>query len=123
MSERILAVDPGSRSGAWAILDEMGKIVAVDDLPIVENMISGPLFAAIIERYTPSVAIIERVASMPRQGVASSFKFGFGCGVITGVLGAELVPVSWVTAGVWKRHFRIDKSKDASSSACHCDMA
>src|SRR5258708_2490068 len=77
-------------------------------------MVSAPLFAAIVERFTPARAIVERVGAMPRQGVSSTFKFGRAVGLVDGVIGAELVPVAYVSAAVWKRHFGLGSDKEQS---------
>jgi crossover junction endodeoxyribonuclease RuvC len=75
-------------------------------------MISGPLCATIIERFRPAAAISERVGPMPRQGISSTFKFGRGLGIIEGVLGGAMIPVNYVTATVWKKHYGIGRDKE-----------
>jgi crossover junction endodeoxyribonuclease RuvC len=63
----------------------------------------------------PRCAVVERVASMPKQGVASTFKFGMATGIIHGVLAACDVPVHLVTPSVWKRGMGlIGADKEAS---------
>ena len=118
MTGRVLGVDPGSVSAAWAVLDEFGQIVAAGDVPVVGDgtkaMISGPLLADIVLRFSPSRAVVERVAAMPKQGIASTFKFGRGLGLIEGVLGGALVPISYVSPMVWKRHFSLAADKEAA---------
>ena len=118
MSGRILGVDPGGVTGAWAIIDDKGKIIAADDLPVAgvgaQRVISGPLFAATVERFTPSQAVVERVGAMPGQGVSSMFKFGRGLGIVEGVIAASMLPVLYVTPAVWKRHFGLASEKEAA---------
>ena len=118
MSGHLLGIDPGAVSGAWAVLNEIGQIIAAGDLPVVGDgknaMISGRLFADIVLRYSPSRAVLERVGPMPRQGVSSTFKFGRGVGLIEGVLGGALVPIGYVSPAVWKRHFSLAADKEAS---------
>ena len=47
---------------------------------VPRSQLSGAeLLASVLERFTPSVAVIERVGSVPHQ--ASSFKLGRGVGV------------------------------------------
>ena len=118
MSDRILGIDPGGTSGAWAVIDDNGKIIATDDLPVAgigaQRVICGALFAATVERFTPSQAVVERVGAMPGQGVSSMFKFGRGLGIIEGVIAASMLPVLYVTPTVWKRHFGLASEKEAA---------
>jgi len=52
---------------------------------------------------------------MPKQGVASTFKFGRSYGTILGVLGALSIPTIRVRPQVWKHHFGLLRQpKDAS---------
>jgi len=52
MSGRILGIDPGGTSGAWAMIDDKGHILAADDLLVAgvgaQRVISAPLFAATV---------------------------------------------------------------------------
>jgi Holliday junction resolvasome RuvABC endonuclease subunit len=116
MDGLILGVDPGAASGGWAVLDGQGKLVAAGDLPVAgsgrQRMVSAPLLVAVVERLKPSIAIVERVGPMPRQGVSSTFKFGRGLGIIEGVIGGAMIPVSYVPATVWKKYFHLGRDKE-----------
>jgi crossover junction endodeoxyribonuclease RuvC len=107
MNGRVLGIDPGATAGGWAVLNELGQIIAAGDLPIVGNgakaMVSGPLLADLVLRFAPSRAVVERVGPMPKQGVSSTFKFGRGVGLIEGVLGGGLVPISSASPPTRKR--------------------
>lgn len=48
-------------------------------------------------------AFIEKVHSMPGQGVASSFNFGTGFGLWLGILAGLQVPYTLVTPQAWKK--------------------
>lgn len=48
-------------------------------------------------------ACLERVHSMPGQGVASSFKFGQGFGHLEMALTASLIPFTYVTPQKWQK--------------------
>jgi crossover junction endodeoxyribonuclease RuvC len=48
-------------------------------------------------------AIIEKVHSMPKQGVASSFKFGQSYGFLRGCLVASGIPFEEVSPQVWQK--------------------
>jgi hypothetical protein len=110
----LMAIDPGAISGAYAIFYESGPPV-VGDLPVVDGQLNGAELGRMIREIEPSAAVVERVASMPKQGVASTFKFGVGVGIIHGVLMANLVQMHLVPPGTWKRHFRLTGTdKDAA---------
>ena len=82
---RVLGVDPGAVSGAYALIVEIrGGVVdpIADDIPIVDRQVNAAEWSRIVARLKPDVAVVEQVGSMPKQGVASTFKFGMGCGLI-----------------------------------------
>jgi crossover junction endodeoxyribonuclease RuvC len=115
-----LGIDPGL-SGAIAILDQAGELVSVTDLPVIRDLslawIDGGSLQSIILNALqgrPARAIVERVSSMPGQGVASSFQFGVGFGSVLSVLQAMAVPLQFVTAAVWKKSYGLGKDKHAS---------
>ena len=118
MTGRILGIDPGGTSGAWALIDDRGGSLAADDFLVAgvgaQRVISAPLFAATVERFAPMQAVIERVGARPGQGVSSMFKFGRGLGIVEGVVAAAMVPVMYVAPAVWKRHFGLASEKEAS---------
>lgn len=113
----ILGIDPGIE-GAWAVLDSFGHLVSTGDLPLAgegtKRMVSAPLLAAILDHHAISEAFIERVGSMPGQGVSSMFRFGQAIGTINGVLGARHVPIRYVAPAVWKKHFKLPAEKEPS---------
>jgi len=115
-----IGIDPGL-SGAVAILDAAGCIETVRDLPIIRDAklawvdgseLQSIIMAALHGR--TGTAIIERVSSMPAQGIASAFQFGVGFGSILSVLQALHLPLEFVTPAVWKRSYGLSKDKHAS---------
>lgn len=50
------------------------------------------------------VAMIEKVHSMPKQGVASSFTFGKGYGFLLGCLTALEIPFEYVSPQKWQKY-------------------
>jgi len=108
----ILAIDPGL-SGAIAIyFPTAPERVVAEDVPVVDGAIDGATLAARIEQFKPDVAIIERVAAMPKQGVSSTFTFGRSFGTVIGVVQALRIPQHMVTPGMWKKHFRLSADKE-----------
>lgn len=108
MSKRIVGIDPGL-SGGLALITPIGAYV--EEMPLAGKEIDAAEVAVLLKGWAPDVVYVEQVHSMPKQGVASSFKFGMGYGTIRAavvVLGyrLELVsPQSWkkiVLAGTLK---------------------
>lgn len=113
--KRILAIDPGSISGAAAILDELGA--AVFDLPVVDNDLDLPEMLRLFRAAEANVAVVERVGSMPGQGVSSTFKFGTAFGAIKCAVAAAGLPLILVPPAKWKGHFRLaGKDKEGARS-------
>ena len=57
-------------------------------------------------------AYLEKVHSMPRQGVASTFKFGTSYGFCLGLLTSLLVPFEEVTPSKWQTFMKCKTGGD-----------
>jgi hypothetical protein len=109
----IAAFDPGL-SGALAILGDFDE-VHLHDLPQANSELDPSALARLLRAAAPRRAVIELVHSMPKQGVASTFKFGRSYWTILGVLGALSIPTVRVRPQTWKHHFGLLRQpKDAS---------
>ena len=62
------------------------------------------------------LAVIEAVGPMPRQGVASTFRFGYGFGLWMGVLAALRIPHQAVAPQAWKRVVLAGTAKDKAAA-------
>lgn len=109
----ILAIDPGV-SGAIAFYWPDFDRIAAMDTPVVNNNVDMATLTRIIEESKPTVAIIEQVSAMPKQGVSSTFRFGVSYGSVQGVVTALKIPLHFVTPNVWKKHFRLSAEKEQS---------
>lgn len=123
-----MGIDPGLRGGlavqhtnkatqAIAMpLDEMGGL----DLKKISTWIDQMLLIDSSWGYRPTLAVIEGVGSMPGQGVASTFKFGFVTGAIHGILAAKGIQTVICYPVRWKNRILIgtDKSKQAAIDFC-----
>jgi len=69
-----------------------------------------------VENRGSIVAGLEAVHSMPKQGVASSFKFGVGLGIWQGILAALGIKFEMVTPQRWQKALLdgMGKGKDGS---------
>lgn len=103
-----IGIDPG-QSGALAVISPQGTFA----IPFDEDEYIDTLNACVQEGGGIR-AVVEHVHSMPKQGVASSFKFGQNFGWILGVLAALEIPVELVNPQKWKREFSCTSDKNTS---------
>ena len=90
----VIGIDPG-QSGGIAFI---GNEVTAYKMPETERDVYD-----LLEGYEGAVVFLEKVHSMPGQGVASSFKFGRGYGFLRGVITALKYPLHDVTPIKWQR--------------------
>ena len=119
---KILGIDPGL-SGALAWLDDSGEL-EIHGMPIHQITVNGKKkrkldlyqLGVLIDSMAneTKIAVIEDVSAMPKQGVTSSFNFGFSAGVIQGVVAANLIPMQLVRPAVWKKSMGLTRDKDSS---------
>lgn len=123
-----VGIDPGI-NGAFAVLAD-GVFVCAERLPTFQVSKSKSeldayglirLFyekipqADISDPLRQPVFYLERVASMPKQGVASSFNFGCAFGMIRGVLAGSGQRVHLITPAQWKKKAKlIGQPKDVA---------
>ena len=99
-----IGIDPG-KTGAVAILDDKGNYINVLDFG------QEGLMSALID-YAPVVkfAYLEKVHSMPGQGVVSTFSFGENFGWWQGVLGSLGIPYTTIRPQDWMKKYSLQKS-------------
>lgn len=116
-----VGIDPGL-SGALAFLSgEELDVLAMPTLTIskakgTRRILDLTALAGIIDDKTKNAArvsvFIERVAAMPKQGVASMFSFGESYGAIKGIVAANFLPLTLVTPVTWKGKLKVSRNKD-----------
>ncbi len=96
-----IGIDPG-QSGGIALVQE-GTPACAWKMPETERDVFDLI--ASLKRWddAPTMAVIEAVHSMPRQGVASSFKFGRNYGGLRMALIGAGIPFREVTPGKWQK--------------------
>jgi crossover junction endodeoxyribonuclease RuvC len=94
-----LGIDPGMRGGIAYITDHHAEAVP---MPTVGKQIDGRAIAEILKTRGVELVVIEKVGAMPGQGLVSTFTFGYGTGLIVGVLEALSLPYRMVTPQAWK---------------------
>jgi crossover junction endodeoxyribonuclease RuvC len=105
----IIGIDPGV-TGAIAFLEDDGSFVEVFDMPTKvvgkKNFVNPQELTESLDGsdwYSRATVFLEKVHSMPGQGVASMFNFGMGYGIIQGVLAGLGMECTLVTPQGWKK--------------------
>ena len=65
----IFGVDPGLSGACAFFFPSAPDRTAVEDMPVVAGEVDCATLAARILQMAPASAVVERVASMPKQGV------------------------------------------------------
>jgi len=117
----IIGIDPGL-TGAIALVGNTMAIVR--DIPVMANgkgnakvkkCINPIGLKEIINEYMisgVSIAYLERVSSMPGQGVASMFSMGDTFGAIRTACLILGVPLEIITPQSWKKHYNLGADKE-----------
>ena len=115
----IIGIDPGI-SGAIGVLWH-DNTYEVMDMPImakgkgasrVKTQVNPAELAGVLRESTSPTIYLERISSMPGQGVASMFSMGDTFGCIRGVCAALGLKVEIITPQSWKKHYGLGKDKE-----------
>lgn len=114
----VVGIDPG-KSGGVAIGDAETRRVSVFKMPLLGDEIDSlSIFRRIQKLGSPKKVrvVVEKVSSMPHQGVTSTFTFGKGCGKILATL--EILEVSYrlVLPPAWKKIVLAGTAKDKNAA-------
>lgn len=116
-----IGIDPG-KSGAIVLLYIDGSVDKIA-MPVAGKALD---IAAACEwiydrvKDRNPIAIIEKVHSMPGQGVSSTFSFGFNVGVMHGIITSMMIPLYVVAPPTWKRIILKDTKKDKDAAIAFC---
>jgi len=106
----IIGIDPG-KSGGLTVMDEHGCIIDVQPMTKMTEADIGEWFYEWSEDGNV-FAYLEKVHSMPGQGVASMFKFGQGFGFLIGCLTCLGIPYEFVTPQKWQKYLSCQTKGD-----------
>jgi hypothetical protein len=99
MVEWYVGIDPGA-SGGIAALSGGGEL-RFSAWKGADHAVEW--IRAMVPDFTRQIAFIERVHSMPAQGVSSTFKFGYNAGTWEGILHGMGVPHVMVSPQLWMK--------------------
>ena len=112
-----IGIDPGKKGAFATIKTDFGGIL-VDVYPWEEELFIYEMRRAYKFLSDNTVACLEHVGPMPKQGVTSTFHFGENFGFIQGVLTAYGIPFELVRPQKWKKEFSITGDKNTSIDVC-----
>jgi hypothetical protein len=95
-----IGIDPG-QSGAVALLNVDGGAL-IEDFP-GDLAAAAELIGEWASNFHIQAVALERVSAMPKQGVASTFKFGTNYGGWQGIVSALSLPLLLPTPQKWQK--------------------
>ena len=119
-----IGIDPGL-DGAVACLDEHGEIEDIFDMPTIvvgkrksgkhKRQLDAAMIGGILAAWqedSPLTAVMEQVNASPGMGSVSAFTFGESVGILKGVLGALMIPLTVVTPKAWKGYYELPGGRE-----------
>ena len=108
-----IGVDPGSSSGAIAIIRD-GNLQIHGMSRQTEQQIDRIFWEVLLDKgiQTQIFCVIEKVSSMPGQGSSSGFKFGMNYGFLRGCIVSNRIPFRDMIPRVWQKEFSMSKKKN-----------
>ncbi len=115
-----IGIDPG-KSGAIASIDNDNNVIFIkkidkkkiynNDKIVYSAFIEELSFLKDIQEPDKTFVMIEDVHAMPKQGVVSTFNFGYIKGLLLGFIMSIIKDVDSEEPSVWKRRFGVNKNK------------
>lgn len=124
----VAGIDPGKKGGLVAVNEE-NKIVGLVRVPVIKpkGMKERPNYPVMAQTWLPILKLcshvyVEQVGSMPKQGVASSFNFGYVAGAAYGMILALGLAHTFITPQKWKKEVGISGSDGTLSIRRACQL-
>lgn len=105
-----IGLDPGNSSGGIAVVGANGQ--AVSTLTLSRATVHDVVALLGSFRGSCGLALLERVSAMPKQGVASSFRFGVSFGQLQGILASNGIRWEEVTPAKWQQAMKCRSKGD-----------
>jgi len=117
----ILGIDPGF-SGGLAVINHKGEWIDGMRMPIyhlqkremIDTRELTKFWASALGASGSNTIVIESVHSMPKQGVASTFKFGRAAGSVEAWALTMPCEMAFVTPQKWKKDMGVKREKRSS---------
>ena len=122
----IVGIDPGLRGGLAALAPD-GAVAGVWPMPVAGGEVHAAGVADLLRSLRCldnlqdiGLVCLEKVGAMPKQGVASTFRFGTGWGMVRGVCAALAMPVRLIPPPVWKKRVLLGYPHDKDGAIRYC---
>jgi crossover junction endodeoxyribonuclease RuvC len=109
-----MGIDPGINGGLSIIEITDGAapvLVEAIDVPVVgtgaKERVDVAAIRDFIEKHKPIRALIERAGVMPKQGIASGFKYGRAVGALEAAIALCAIPIEVIEPSTWKRFWHL----------------
>jgi crossover junction endodeoxyribonuclease RuvC len=119
----ILGIDPGKHGAIAFITSKTGQLAAVFDMPTLEIKVGKTMRErvsahALVEFFNDKLkdqviemVVVEKVGGMSGDGGSVAFTFGYGCGLLEGVIVGRGLPITLITPQAWKKAAGLQKDK------------
>ncbi len=108
----ICAIDPGVTGAIAFYSPERPELIWVYDMPLVDGRVNALELRVMIERFKPSVVMIEQVGPMPRDGVRQAWRFSAAFTTAHVVCALIGIPIALVTPQKWKKMMGLHGARD-----------
>ncbi len=122
----IVGIDPGLRGGLAALAPD-GAVAGVWPMPVAGGEVHAAGVADLLRSLRCldnlqdiGLVCLEKVGAMPKQGVASTFRFGTGWGMVRGVCAALGLPTQLVQPVTWKKRVLLGYPHDKTGAIRFC---
>jgi hypothetical protein len=101
---KYIGIDPGTKGG-FVVLDWDGKVVDSLVMPMIGKEYDVRIIVEFLTEHRESHIFIENVKAVSGLPVSStsSFNFGFGVGLLNGIIYALEIPFTKVAVPVWQK--------------------
>jgi crossover junction endodeoxyribonuclease RuvC len=96
----VIGIDCGQKGGIAILEPDQARGYP---MPLAGKEVDAREIAGLFGGYRDALVIVEKVGSMPKQGVSSTFKFGVNYGRVLGVIEALGMRYQLVTPQAWKK--------------------
>lgn len=101
MTHTIMGIDPGKNGGIAIKTNDETSVLSMS------NKTEMDIWEWMVDQPRPTMCYIEKVHSMPGQGVKSMFSFGQNYGFLRGLLIARGVPFEEVLPNTWQDYMKV----------------
>lgn len=119
----VLGVDIGLNGGIAVLNIEPNSIataIIAARMPVVGKDIDVQYFIGEIPNWKLDLCVIERVQSMPKQGIVGAVNYGKMAGMFEGMIAALRVPYRLVGPREWKKVVLKGTKKKKADAINHC---